>query len=101
MLIRANKYDEFTLPDQISKINMTHALARLSASVSRRIICRICPRMEEDRTCPFTPNHAMHTLRTSSALAQFYRCVRHRKAATDGNDLQRCILFIFYCFLTL
>jgi hypothetical protein len=37
MLIRDNKFDEFTLPDKISKINMTHALARLSASFSRRI----------------------------------------------------------------
>jgi hypothetical protein len=33
MLIRDNKFDEFTP--------------------------RICPRMEEDRTCPSTPNHAM------------------------------------------
>jgi hypothetical protein len=29
MLIRDNKFDEFTLPDKISKKNMTHALARL------------------------------------------------------------------------
>jgi hypothetical protein len=35
MLIRDNKFDEFTLPDKISNTNMTHALARLSASVSR------------------------------------------------------------------
>jgi hypothetical protein len=31
MLIRDNKFDEFTLPDKISNTNMTHALARLSA----------------------------------------------------------------------
>jgi hypothetical protein len=37
MLMRDNKLDEITLPDKISKINMTHALARLSASVSKRI----------------------------------------------------------------
>jgi hypothetical protein len=37
MLIRGNQFDEFTPPVKISKINMKHALARLSASVSRRI----------------------------------------------------------------
>jgi hypothetical protein len=37
MLIRDNKFDEFTLLDKISKINSIHALARLSASVSRQI----------------------------------------------------------------
>jgi hypothetical protein len=36
MLIRDNKFDEFTILDKISKINMTHAKARLLASVSRR-----------------------------------------------------------------
>jgi hypothetical protein len=34
MLIRDNKFDEFTLPDKISNTNMTHALARLSTSAS-------------------------------------------------------------------
>jgi hypothetical protein len=37
MLIRDKKFDEFTLPDKITKINMTHALVRLSASVSKQI----------------------------------------------------------------
>jgi hypothetical protein len=35
MLIRDNKFDEFTLPDKISNTNMAHALAHLLASVSR------------------------------------------------------------------
>jgi hypothetical protein len=64
MLIRDNKFDEFTLPDKISKINMTHALVRLSASVSRES-------MDDDQPCPSTPNYVVHTLRTSSAHAQF------------------------------
>jgi hypothetical protein len=34
MLIRDNRFDEFTLLDKISKINMKHAF---SASISRRI----------------------------------------------------------------
>jgi hypothetical protein len=62
MLTRDNKFDEFTLPDKIRKINMTHALAW---PVSRDESTRIRSRMEEDRTCPSTPNHAMHTLQTS------------------------------------
>jgi hypothetical protein len=37
MPIRDTKFDEFTLLDKISKINMTNALARFSASASRRI----------------------------------------------------------------
>jgi hypothetical protein len=37
MLLRDNKFDEISQPDKMSKIYMTHALARLSASVSRRI----------------------------------------------------------------
>jgi hypothetical protein len=87
MLIRDNKFDEFTLPDKISIINMMHALARLSA-VSRDESTCICPRMEEDRTCPSTPNHTMHTLRTSSAHAQIYRCVRHKKTFTHNWHIQ-------------
>jgi hypothetical protein len=39
-------------------------------SVSRDESMRICSRMEEDRTCLSTPNHAMHTSRTYSAHAQ-------------------------------
>jgi hypothetical protein len=30
----------------------------------------------------------MHTLRTSSAHAQFYRCAHHRKAATHNWHIQ-------------
>jgi hypothetical protein len=37
MLIRDEKFDEFTLPDKISKMNKTNALARLWASVLSRI----------------------------------------------------------------
>jgi hypothetical protein len=79
MPIRDNKFDEFTLLDKISKINIKHALVRWP--VSRHESTRICPcpRMKEDRTYLSTPNHAMHTLQTSSTHAQFYRCVRHRR----------------------
>jgi hypothetical protein len=30
MLMRDNKFDEFTLPDKISKTNMMHALANIA-----------------------------------------------------------------------
>jgi hypothetical protein len=45
MLIRDNKFDEFTLLDKISKINMTHALARLSATIAKALptVISICP----------------------------------------------------------
>jgi hypothetical protein len=66
------KFDEFSLIDKISKINMTHVLARLLASVSRRI----------------NAHHVMHTLRTSSAQTQFYRYMRHWKAATHNWNIQ-------------
>jgi hypothetical protein len=83
MLIRDNKFDEFTLPVTISKINITHALSRLLSLETNQH-----PRMEEDRTCQSTPNHAMHTLQISSAHTQFYRCVFHRKAATHNWRIQ-------------
>jgi hypothetical protein len=61
MVIRENKFDEFTLLDKISKINMTYALARLSASVSRGI-------NEHLSTYGGTSNMSVHPKpRTSSA----------------------------------
>jgi hypothetical protein len=45
---------------------------------------QICPRMVANRKFPSSRNHTMHTLRTSLAHAQFYPCVRHRKAATHN-----------------
>jgi hypothetical protein len=84
MLIRDNKFDEYI---NISKINMTHALARLSASVSRRINAHLS-------TYGGTSHMSVHLklrnayLTISSAHAQFYRCVRHIKVATHNWRIQ-------------
>jgi hypothetical protein len=84
MLIRDNMFDEFTLLDEISKINMTPALTRLS-SVSRRINAHLS-------TYGWRLDMSVHpkprTLRNFSAHTQFYRCVRHRKAATHNWRIQ-------------
>jgi hypothetical protein len=63
MLIRDNKFDEITLPDQRSKIE-----TRVSKDESKHI----CPRMEEDRACLSTPIGVMHILQTFSAHARSY-----------------------------
>jgi hypothetical protein len=83
--VRDNKFDEFTLPDKISKINMTHALARLSASDSRRINAHLSTYGGRSHMSVHPkPRNAYHT----SAHAQFYQCARPKKAATHNWRIQ-------------
>jgi hypothetical protein len=100
MLIRDNKFDEFMLLDKIHKINMTHALARLSASVSRRINAHLSTNRE--RSHMYVHRKPRNAYLTNFLCARsIYQCVRHKKAATQNWRIQICIVETFVIILIL
>jgi hypothetical protein len=100
ILIRDNKFDEFTLLDKIHKINMAHALARLSASVSRRIHAHLST--NRGRSHMYVHRKPRNAYLTNFHCAcSIYRCMRHRKAATHIWRIQICIVENFVIILIL
>jgi hypothetical protein len=83
MLIRDNKFEDLTRQN-IKNNHDGCILARLSASVSRRINAHLLTYGGRSHMSVHPKSRNAYTLRTSFAHAQFYRCVLHRKAATHN-----------------